>query len=139
MAASNINKVIVTGNLTQEPNLRETGGGTKVCELRVACNSAIKKDGAWESKPNYFQVNAWGGMGENCDKYLSKGSKVAIDGRLEWQMWEKKDGEGTNSRVVIVANQVEFLGGGQGKKDLSEDSSGNDDSGDDKSDDDIPF
>lgn len=108
MAASNINKVILTGNLTKDPELRETGKGTPVCELRIACNTAVKKDGAWESRPNYFQVNVWGGMAENCEKYLNKGSKVAIDGRLEWQKWEAQDGK-TNSRVVVVANQIEFL------------------------------
>jgi single-strand DNA-binding protein len=111
MPASNVNVVVITGNLTQDPDLRETGAGTPVCELRVANNASIKKDGEWVSKPNFFQVNVWGGMAENCNKYLSKGSKVAINGRLEWQKWESEvDGEKkTNSRVVIVANQVEFL------------------------------
>lgn len=106
--ASNINQVMITGNLTKDPELRETSSGTPVCELRVACNGSVKKDGQWESKPNYFQVNTWAGMAENCHKYLEKGSKIGVSGRLEWQMWEAKEG-GTNSRVVIVAHQVEFL------------------------------
>jgi single-strand DNA-binding protein len=109
MAASNVNVVILTGNLTKKPEIRETGTGVSVCELRLACNVPVKKDGIWESRANYFQVNTWGGMAENCEKFLDKGSKVAIQGRLEWQKWEAKDGSGTNSRVVVVANQVEFL------------------------------
>lgn len=110
MPASNINHVVLTGNLTQDPDLRETGSGTPVCELRIACNTSIKRDGNWEQKANYFQVNAWGGMGKNCKEWLSKGSKVGIDGRLDWQMWEdKKEAGKTNSRVVIIAQSVEFL------------------------------
>ena len=124
MASSNINTVVITGNLTKEPELRETGTGLPVCELRVACNAAIKKDGEWTTKPNYFQVNCWGGMAENCNKYLDKGSKVGVFGRLEWQKWESKEG-GTNSRVVIVANQVEFLTAkGSRPKPTPEDESG---------------
>lgn len=110
MPATNINIVLLNGNLTKDPDLRETGGGTPVCELRLASNSSYKKDGKWESKPNFFQINVWGGQGENCAKYLQKGSKVSIKGRLEYQQWPSKDDpEKTNSRVVVVAEQVEFL------------------------------
>jgi single-strand DNA-binding protein len=107
MAATNINRAIISGNLTHDPDLRNTSSGHTVCELRVANNVPFKdKDGNWGSKANFFQVNAWGGLGENCAKFLSKGSAVMIDGRLEWQMWEK-EGK-TNSRVVIVADNVQF-------------------------------
>lgn len=108
MPASNLNVVILTGNLTKDPELKETGSGTSVCELRLASNSSVKKNETWESKPNFFQVNVWGGLAENCAKFLSKGSKIGIKGRLEWQRWETKEGE-TNSRVVVVAESVEFL------------------------------
>jgi single-strand DNA-binding protein len=137
MAASNINIVVLTGNLTKKPEVRETGTGVPVCELRLACNVPVKKDGVWESRANYFQVNTWGGMAENCAKFLDKGSKVAIQGRLEWQKWEAKDGSGTNSRVVVVANQVEFLD----SKNKSSSSTSTDDSPDVPGDDgdDIPF
>lgn len=110
MPVTNINRVIVSGNLTADPDLRETGTGHSVCELRLANNVAVKRDGNWESKPNFFQVNCWGKQGENCAKFLEKGSPVTVDGRLEWQMWEsEKNGEKqTNSRVVIVAENVQF-------------------------------
>lgn len=109
MPATNINRVVVSGNLTADPDLRETSTGHSVCELRMACNVPVKKDGNWESKPNYFQVNAWGGMGENVAKYLKKGSPIMVDGRLEWQMWPDKDNpEKKNSRIVIVAENIQF-------------------------------
>jgi single-strand DNA-binding protein len=115
VAASNINVVVITGNLTQDPELRHTGGGTAVCELRVAVNSR-RKDGStgeWVDKPNYFNVTVWGAQGENCANYLSKGRPVAIEGRLDWREWEAKDG-GKRQAVQIVANSVQFLGSRDG-------------------------
>lgn len=119
MAASNINVVVITGNLTRDPELRSTGGGTPVCDLRVAVNSR-RKDGSgqWVDKPNYFDVTVWGAQGENCANYLSKGRPVAVEGRLDWSEWEAKDGSGKRQAVRIVANSVQFLGsrdgGGEG-------------------------
>ena len=112
MAATNINRVVLTGNLTSDPELRSLPSGTSVCKLRVACNTR-RKDGAtgeWVDKPNYFDVTVWGAQGENCARYLSKGRPVAIDGRLEWREWETQDGAKRQS-VEIVADSVQFLGG----------------------------
>ncbi|HEX3243677.1 MAG TPA: single-stranded DNA-binding protein [Solirubrobacterales bacterium] len=116
MAASNINVVVITGNLTRDPELRSTGGGTPVCELRVAVNSRRKngQTGEWEDKPNYFDVTVWGAQGENCANYLSKGRPVAVEGRLDWREWEAKDGSGKRQAVSIVANSVQFLGSRDG-------------------------
>jgi single-strand DNA-binding protein len=111
---------VITGNLTRDPELRHTGGGTPVCELRVAVNSRRKdgQTGEWVDKPNYFDVTVWGAQGENCANYLSKGRPVAVEGRLDWREWEAKDGSGKRQAVSIVANSVQFLGsrdgGGQG-------------------------
>ena len=114
MAASNVNVVVVTGNLTRDPELRHTGGGTAVCDLRVAVNSRRKdQSGNWVDKPNYFDVTVWGAQGENCAQYLSKGRPVAIEGRLDWREWEAKDG-GKRQAVQIVANTVQFLGSRDG-------------------------
>ena len=112
MAASNVNVVVITGNLTQDPELRHTGGGTAVCELRVAVNSRRKdgQSGEWVDKANYFSVTVWGAQGENCANYLSKGRPVAVEGRLDWREWEAKDGSGKRQAVQIVANSVQFLG-----------------------------
>ena len=115
MAASNINRVIITGNLTADPELRSLPSGTSVCKLRVACNTR-RKDGAsgeWVDKPNYFDVTVWGAQGENCARYLAKGRGVAVDGRLEWREWESDAGK--RSAIDIIADSVQFLGGGQGE------------------------
>jgi single-strand DNA-binding protein len=115
MAATNINRVVLTGNLTRDPELRSTPSGTSVCGLRVACNTRRKDaSGQWVDKPNFFDVTVWGAQGENCAQYLSKGRPVAIDGRLEWREWEAKDGSGKRQSVDIVADSVQFLGGPQG-------------------------
>ncbi|HET8566354.1 MAG TPA: single-stranded DNA-binding protein [Solirubrobacterales bacterium] len=114
MAASNVNVVVITGNLTRDPELRHTGGGTAVCDLRVAVNSRRKdQSGNWVDKPNYFDVTVWGAQGENCANYLSKGRPVAIEGRLDWREWEAKDG-GKRQAVQIIANTVQFLGSRDG-------------------------
>ena len=115
MAASNVNVVVITGNLTRDPELRSTGGGTPVCDMRVAVNSRRKdQSGEWVDKPNYFDVTVWGAQGENCATYLSKGRPVAVEGRLDWREWEAKDGSGKRQSVSIIANSVQFLGSRDG-------------------------
>jgi single-strand DNA-binding protein len=109
--AANINRVVLVGNLTRDPELRHTPSGTPVCSLRVAVNTRRKDEtGQWVDKPNYFDVTVWGQQGENCAQYLSKGRPVAIDGRLEWREWEAQDGS-KRQAVEIVADSVQFLGG----------------------------
>jgi single-strand DNA-binding protein len=111
MAASNVNRVILTANLTKDPELRSTPGGTSVCSLRVACNTRRKDpaSGEWVDKPNYFDVTVWGAQAESCATYLQKGRGVAIDGRLEWREWEAQDGS-KRQATSIVAERVQFLG-----------------------------
>src|ERR671937_3083077 len=110
MAATNINTVVIPGNLTRDPELRSLQSGTSVCKLRVAVNSRRKDaNGQWIDKPNYFDVTVWGAQGENCSTYLSKGRPVAIDGRLDWREWETQNGDKRQS-VSIIADSVQFLG-----------------------------
>ncbi len=115
MAATNINRVVITGNLTRDPELRSTGGGLSVCSLRVAVNTRRKDQGSgeWVDKPNYFDVTVWGAQGENCAQYLAKGRPVAVDGRLEWREWQDKEGNKRQS-VDIIADSVQFLGSREG-------------------------
>jgi single-strand DNA-binding protein len=109
--ASNINRVVITGNLTKDPELRALPSGTSVCELRIACNTSRKNGstGEWEDKPNYFNVKVWGSRGETVARYLTKGRPVAIDGRLDWSEWTAQDGT-KRQGVDIIADSVQFLG-----------------------------
>lgn len=113
MSKANINRVCLTGNLTRDPELKTLTSGTKVCNLRIAVNSRVKRDGEWTDKPNYFNVTVWGAQGENCATYLAKGRPVAIDGRLDWREWETQDG-GKRQAVDIIADSVQFLGSRDG-------------------------
>jgi single-strand DNA-binding protein len=114
LAASNVNVVVVTGNLTRDPELRHLGSGTAVCKLRIAVNSRRKdQSGNWVDKPNYFDVTVWGAQGENCANYLSKGRPVAVEGRLDWREWEDQGGN-KRQTVEIIANTVQFLGSRDG-------------------------
>jgi single-strand DNA-binding protein len=110
MAASNINRVVLTGNLTRDPELRNLPSGTAVCSLRLAVNTRRKSSsGEWEDKPNYFDITVWGAQGENCARYLAKGRPIAVDGRLEWREWGD---EGSKRQAIdIIADTVQFLGG----------------------------
>ena len=108
---ANINRVIITGNLTRDPDLRALPSGTPVCELGVAVNHRRKdQSGTWVEEPNYFNVVVFGAQGENCANYLFKGRPVAVDGRLRWSSWEDKNGGGKRSKVEIIADTVQFLG-----------------------------
>ena len=110
---ANINRVVLVGNLTKDPELRHTPSGTAVCKLRIAVNTRQKDpQGNWGDKPNYFDVTVWGNQGESCAQYLSKGRPVAVDGRLEWREWDAQDGT-KRQAVEIIAETVQFLGGRQ--------------------------
>ena len=111
---ANINRVVIAGNLTRDPELRQLASGNSLCKLRVAVNTRIKDrdTGQWTDKPNYFDVTVWGNQAESCSQFLSKGRPVAIDGRLDWREWDAQDGT-KRSAVEIIAESVQFLGGRQ--------------------------
>src|ERR1700733_14521263 len=92
MAYFNINRVVLVGRLTRDPELRALPSGTSVCSLRIASNST-RKDAAGDyvERPNYFDVSVFGGAAESVGNYMRRGSRVAIDGRLEWREWEAAD------------------------------------------------
>ena len=118
MSTININRALVVGNLTRDPELRASASGTSVCGLRVACNTRRRKPGEageggeWEDRANYFDVTVFGGQAESCARYLNKGREVAIDGRLEWREWQTAEGQHREA-VAIVAESVQFLGAPQ--------------------------
>jgi single-strand DNA-binding protein len=111
---ANINRVVLVGNLTKDPELRHTPGGTPVCSLRIAVNSRRRDEsGNWVDKPNYFDVSVFGNQAESSAQYLSKGRPVGIDGRLDWREWDAQDGS-KRQAVQIIAESVQFLGGRDG-------------------------
>lgn len=110
MPTNDTNSIVVVGNLTRDPELRATPSGTSICGLRIASNTLRKKGdaGEYEERPNYFDVTVFGTHGENCARYLNKGRKIVVDGRLEWREWESPDGHHREA-VSIVADSVQFL------------------------------
>lgn len=113
MASTDINRVVLTGNLTTDPDLRTLPGGSTVCKLRIGCNSRRKNQstGEWADKPNYFNLNVWGPQGESCARFLHKGRAVAVDGHLDWREWEPEGG-GHREAVDVVVDSIKFLGSG---------------------------
>jgi single-strand DNA-binding protein len=108
MSYSSINRVVLVGRLTRDPELRALPSGASVCGLRIACNSSRRDpEGAFTEKPNYFDVSVFGAAAESVNRYMRKGSRVAIDGRLEWREWETADQK--RQAVSVVADTVQFL------------------------------
>jgi single-strand DNA-binding protein len=107
---SNLNRVVLIGRLTRDPELRGLPSGTSVCSLRIACNSSRReRDGdGYTERPNYFDVSVFGPAAENVSTYVRRGSRVGIDGRLEWREWETDD-QHKRQAVSIVADTVQFL------------------------------
>lgn len=102
-----MNKVVLIGNLTREPELSETPSGVAVCKFSIAVNrDYTNADGDRET--DFFNITVWRGRAENCGKYLKKGNKVAIVGSLQNRSYEDKDGVKRNV-TDVVANDVEFL------------------------------
>lgn len=112
--AGSINRVILVGNLTRDPESRPAGG-TTVCSMRVAVNDRVKdrETGEWKDYPNYFDVDVFGAQGDRCAQWLSKGRQVAVDGRLRWREWETQEGQ-KRSAVSVVADNVQFIGPREG-------------------------
>jgi single-strand DNA-binding protein len=111
MSSFTINRVVLVGRLTKDVELRSLPTGLSVCNLRVACNSARRgTEGEYRDKPNYFDVSVYGAAAENVNRYTHKGSRIAIDGRLEWREWETSDQQ-KRQAVSVVADTVLFLDG----------------------------
>ena len=114
-----INRVTISGNLTRDPELRATAGGTQVLSFGVAVNDRRRnpQNGEWEDYPNFVDCTMFGTRAEAVSRYLSKGSKVAIEGKLRYSSWER-DGQ-RRSKLEVIVDEIEFLsrgqqGGGQG-------------------------
>lgn len=104
-----INRVTITGNLTRDPDLRTTATGNPVLGFSVAVNDRRKNNatGEWEDYPNFIDCTMFGSRAEKITPYLTKGMKVAIEGRLRWSQWEK-DGQ-KRSKVEVIIEEIEFM------------------------------
>ncbi len=107
-----VNRVILLGRLTRDPELAALPSGKSVCNMRIASNSSHKDpdSGEWSERPNFFDVSVFGAQAETVATYMRRGRGVAIDGRLSWREWETKD-EQKRQGVSIVADTVQFLSG----------------------------
>ncbi|CCQ91316.1 Single-stranded DNA-binding protein [Nitrospina gracilis 3/211] len=114
---ASVNKVFLLGNLTRDPELRYTPSGAGVASFGLAVNRRYKVGNENKEEVCFVDITVWGKQGENCVEYLSKGSQVMIEGRLQFRSWETDDGQKRN-KLDVVANNVQFLGkpgGGAGR------------------------
>ena len=105
-----INRVNITGNLTRDPELRATAGGTQILAFGVAVNDRRKnpQTGAWEDVPNFVDCIVFGSRAEAVSRFISKGSKVAVEGKLRYSSWETKEGQ-RRSKLEVIVDEIEFL------------------------------
>lgn len=106
-----INRVVVSGNLTRDPELRVTPGGTQVLGFGVAVNDRRRNQqtGEWEDYPNFIDCTMFGNRAEALSRILRKGMKVAIEGKLRYSSWEDKNGGGRRSKVEIIPDEVVLM------------------------------
>ncbi len=107
---SDINSVTLVGRLTRDPEVRYTSGGMQIVSIGIAVNGRRKNSaGSWEDKPNFFDLKMFGDRGERAAAHLQKGTRIAVDGRLEWDSWET-DGQ-KRSKVEVIVNEIQILDG----------------------------
>lgn len=107
---ASLNKVILIGNLTRDPEVRFTPKGTAVCDLSIAVNRKWRDDsGNTQEEVTYVEIAVWGKTAENCGQYLKKGSSACFEGRLQLETWDDKTTGQKRSKIKVVAEQVQFL------------------------------
>lgn len=106
-----INRVIISGNLTRDPELRNTAGGVSILGFGVAVNDRRRnaQTGEWEDYPNYIDCTMFGARAESLSRILTKGMKVSIEGKLRWSQWEKKDTGEKRSKIEVIVDELEFM------------------------------
>ena len=105
-----INRVTISGNLTRDPELRMTKGGKQVLSFGLAVNDRMRNQqtGEWEDRPNFVDCIIFGNRAEAGANYVSKGSKVAVEGKLRYSSWETKDGQ-RRSKLEVIVDEIEFM------------------------------
>jgi len=112
---ANLNKVLLLGNLTRDPELRYTPKGTAVADLGIAVNRRVSDgQGNWSDETTFVDVTVWGNTAENAQKYLAKGRAVFVEGRLQLDTWEDKQSGQKRSKLKVVGENLQFLPDGKG-------------------------
>ena len=111
--ADDINQVVLVGRVTRDAELRYTASGTALCNFSVAINRRVKKGDQWSDEASFFDLTLWDKQAENLNKYLVKGTQVAVQGELRQDRWEK-DGQ-KFSKVQVFVNNLQLLGSGRGR------------------------
>ena len=107
-----INRVVLTGNLTRDAELKQTAGGMAIVKMRVAVNDRRKDSatGQWGDYANYIDVVMFGTRAESVSRFLTKGKQIGVEGKLHWHEWESEAGQ-KRSAVEVYADDIELLGG----------------------------
>lgn len=105
-----INRVVLTGNLTKDAELKQTSGGMAIVKMRLAVNDRRKVNEQWTDVVNYVDVTMFGSRGEAVSRFLTKGKSIAVEGKLRWHEWESQAGE-KRSALEVIADDIELLGG----------------------------
>lgn len=110
---ASLNKIILIGNLTAEPELRYLqGSNTAICEFSIAINNKYRSNGGQTKEEVCFvEIVVWGKQGENCNRHLQKGSSVFVDGRLVYETWTERDTQKKRSRLRVIAEKVQYISG----------------------------
>ncbi len=110
-----LNKVLLMGNLTRDPELRVTPKGTSICQFALAINRQFKMEsGETREEVTYIDIEAWGKQGETIAKYVTKGRPLYVEGRLRLDQWEDKNTKEKRSRMKVILEQFQFLGDNRG-------------------------
>lgn len=128
--AANLNKVILAGNLTRDPEVRYTPGGSAICQMGMAINRRYTtRDGQEQEETCFVDIEVWGRQAESCRDYLRKGSPVLIEGRLRYDSWDDRETGKKRSRITVTAERVQFLGSPAGGGQYGGDGGGRDGGG----------
>ncbi|MGJ8643923.1 MAG: single-stranded DNA-binding protein [Luteolibacter sp.] len=126
---ASLNKVMLLGNLTRDPELRHTPKGSAVADLGLAVNRRVSDgNGGWKDETTFVDVTVWGSSAENAQKYLSKGRGVFIEGRLQMDSWDDKTTGQKRTKLKVVADNLQFLPDGKGGASRSSQQSSSNDS-----------
>lgn len=121
---ASLNKVFLIGNLTRDPELRHTNSGMAVCEMGLAVSRKYVSNGQDKEEVCFVDILAWGRQGESCQRHISKGDPILVEGRLQLDQWNDRDTGAKRSKLRVVADRIQFLSRREGGRDGGYDGGG---------------